>query len=317
MPTFNEIQEDILRKKGSSQDEVRQGYLRNLAEYTKRDTILYSTAFTSNKGAGIPATAMSIMPEDIQGFMSALHSLKNDKLDIILHSPGGSMEAADQIVQYLRSKYTHIRAIIPQNAMSAATMISCACDKIVMGKHSAIGPIDPQVTFPTANGSFTAPAQAILDEFERAKVEITQNQGAAALWINKFQSYPHGFLNLCKNTLQLSQQKVEEWLLAWMLKDDEEKQQKANSIATWLSNANEHKTHGRPINYAKAQNAGLIVELLEDDQHLQELVLSTFHAAMVTHMVTPCVKIVENHIGKGLYTKIEMQAIQALPVKPK
>jgi len=317
MPTLNEIQELILQKKGSSQDEVRHEYLRNLAEYTKRDTILYSTAFTSNKGPGIPAPAMSIMPEDIQGFMSALHGLKNDKLDIIIHSPGGSMEAADQIVQYLRSKYTHIRAIVPQNAMSAATMLSCACDCIIMGKHSAIGPIDPQVTFPTANGAFTAPAQAILDEFERAKAEITQNQGAAALWINKFQSYPHGFLNLCQSTLQLSKEKVAEWLKCWMLKDDVDKQEKATSIAAWLSNANEHKTHGRPINYKKAQEAGLIVELLEDDQNMQELVLSTFHASMVTFMVTPCVKIVENHNGKGLYTRIEIQTIQGMPIKPK
>jgi len=33
--------------------------------------------------------------------MAALHGLKNDKLDLILHSPGGSLDAADQIVQYL------------------------------------------------------------------------------------------------------------------------------------------------------------------------------------------------------------------------
>ncbi len=86
-----------------------------------------------------------------------------------------------------------------------------------------------------------------------------------------------------------------------MLKDDNGRDAKAHSIATWLSNTNEHKTHGRPINFQKARDAGLVVHLLEDDQELQELVLSTFHAAMVTFMVTPCVKIVENHNGKGLY----------------
>jgi len=104
--------------------------------------------------------------------MSALHGLKNDKLDPILHSPGGSLEATEQIVNYLREKYAHIRVIIPQNAMSAATMIACAADVIVMGKHSAIGPIGPQITIPTETGHFTAPAQSILDEFELAKKEI-------------------------------------------------------------------------------------------------------------------------------------------------
>ena len=86
--------------------------------------------------------------------MSALHGLKGKVLDLVLHSPGGSLEAADQIVQYIRSKYEHIRAIIPQNAMSAATMIACACDEIVMGKQSAIGPTDPQITFPTPSGDW-------------------------------------------------------------------------------------------------------------------------------------------------------------------
>ena len=305
MPTLNEIQELILRKKNVAQDEIRREYLLKLSKHTKRDVILYATAFTSNKGPGIPSATLSIMPEDIQGFMASLHGLKNDKLDIILHSPGGSMEATDQIVQYLRSKYKNIRAIIPQNAMSAATMLACACDSIVMGKHSAIGPIDPQVTFPTANGAFTAPAQAILDEFEKAKVEITKNQGTAALWINKFQSYPHGFLNLCQNTLELSKTKVAEWLKTWMLTNDP---QKADSIATWLCNANEHKTHGRPLNITSAKNEGLIVEALEDDQTLQELTLSAYHATMVTFMVTSCVKIIENHNGKGLYTQIETKS---------
>jgi ClpP class serine protease len=59
--------------------------------------------------------------------MAALHGAKNSNLDIIIHSPGGSLEAAEQIVNYLRAKQGHIRAIIPQNAMSAATMIACAC----------------------------------------------------------------------------------------------------------------------------------------------------------------------------------------------
>ena len=80
--------------------------------------------------------------------MSALHELKGEELDLILHSPGGSLEVSEQVVTYLRSKYRHIRAVVPQNAMSAATMIACACDGIVMGKHSALGPIDPQITVP-------------------------------------------------------------------------------------------------------------------------------------------------------------------------
>ena len=97
-----------------------------------------------------------------------------------------------------------------KKAGAAATMISCACDEIVMGKHSAIGPIDPQITFPTSNGHFTAPAQSILDEFEEAKKEIKSDPATAPLWVNKINGLPHGFLNICQNTLKNSVEKVSE-----------------------------------------------------------------------------------------------------------
>jgi len=212
-------------------------------------------------------------------------------------------------VQYLRRKYKHIRAIIPQNAMSAATMIACACDSIVMGKHSAIGPIDPQVSFPTATGTFTSPAQAILDEFEQAKSEIKADPNTIPLWASKIQAYPHGFLQMCQTTLKLSKEKVEEWLKQYMFCNDSNAEQIAKDIAEWLGNAKEHKTHGRPIGIDQALDRGLKVDALEDDQDLQEAVLSVFHATVVTFQVTECVKMVENQNGRGVYNQIQIQAI--------
>lgn len=310
MPTRNEIQQEILSRKGNAQDEIRRGYLNALAAHTGRDTIIYASAFTAQKGQAIPGVVLSVALDDVQSFMSAVHGLRNDKLDLLLHSPGGSMEAAEQIVQYLRSKYKHIRAVVPQNAMSAATMIACACDEIVMGKHSAIGPIDPQVTFPTAGGAFTAPAQAILDEFEQAKAEVAANPATAPLWITKIQSYPHGFLNICKTTIDLAKDKVAEWLDTYMFKDLPAGERRGRAIADWLGNANVHKTHGRPINIDTAAAQGLRVTPLEASQTLQEKVLSTFHAATVTFDITQCVKMIENHEGKGTYLSVEVRQQQ-------
>ncbi|MEX2682977.1 MAG: hypothetical protein Q6373_015410 [Candidatus Sigynarchaeota archaeon] len=70
----------------------------------------------------LPSEAVSITLHDIQGLMAALHTMKGKSLDLILHSPGGQSEAAAQIVSYLRHKYENIRAIVPQNAMSAAAV---------------------------------------------------------------------------------------------------------------------------------------------------------------------------------------------------
>lgn len=302
MPNRTEIIQKIIETKGTAQDKIRRAYLFELSEYTNRDTIIYASAFVQNT----PSEFVSINNQDLQGFMSALHGLRNDKLDLILHSPGGSLEAADQIVQYLRNKYTHIRAIIPQNAMSAATMIACACDSIVMGKHSAIGPIDPQITFPTQNGQhFTAPAQSIIDEFNQAKQEVIDNPRTAPLWVNKIQSYPQGFLQMCRNTINLSRDKVEEWLKENMFKENPDRSSVAREIAQWLGDTDEHKTHGRPIGIKKAKEVGLIIEDLEEDQEFQEKVLSVFHATIATFEVTHCTKLVENHNGMGWYLKVE------------
>lgn len=307
MPTRNSIATEIINAKAAAQDDVRRKYIKSLSDFTGRDTILYVTAYAAGKMGNIPASAISVMNDDVQSFMTAMNGLKNDKLDLIIHSPGGSVEAAEQIVNYLRAKYAHIRAIIPHSAMSAATMIACACDEIIMGKHSAIGPIDPQITFPTPTGLFTAPAQSILSEFEIAKQEIIANPNVAPLWVNKLKNLPHGILDICKNTTELSIQKVSLWLESYMLKDDPKKIQKANAIATWLGKAENHLTHGRPIPCNIASNQGLRIIELESDQELQEKVLSVFHASMVTLDVTNCVKIVENQNGIGNYIQLNVK----------
>ena len=285
MANRNEILNRIGEYKNAGQDLIRREYLSNLHEYTGNDTIIYASAFPCHI-PGVSGNILSIGLNDIQGFMTCINGMKADKLDLIIHSPGGSLEATEQLVQYLRAKYKYIRAIIPQNAMSAATMLACACDEIGMGKQSAIGPI--------------------LADFERAKAEITSDANAAKVWVPKLLEIPNGFLDLCTKTIELSKSKVSEWLDTYMFKNDEINHGK--EIANWLGNFNEHKTHGRPINYLLAREKGLKITLLEDDQQLQDKVLSVFHATLVTFDVVPCVKIIENHLGKGSYVVIQQQS---------
>lgn len=303
MPSRNDIQHDITSN--DRQDIVRRKYLKELSEFTGRNTILYSTAYTCKKVQiqQIPDILLSVTSEDIQGFMSAIHELKGSSLDIILHSPGGSAEATEQIVNYLRAKFSNIRAIIPQNAMSAATMLACACDEIILAKHSAIGPIDPQMGVVSGNGSrYFIAAQSILDEFEQAKEEVKANPQLATLWVNRINSYPHGFFKKCEDTIKLAKIMVGTWLNSYMFRDDDQKP--GTAIANWLGNASEHLTHGKPIDINTAKEKGLKVRSLEDDQKLQDLVLSIFHATMVTFDTTPCVKIIENHEGKGWFSLV-------------
>ena len=308
MANRNDIIKEITEYKTAGQDIIRRHYLKELQSFTGNDTIVYAASFPS-RIVGLPGNIISIGLDDIQGFMTCLNGLNNERLDLIIHSPGGSLEATEQLVQYLRSKYKYIRAIIPQNAMSAATMIACACDEIVMGKQSAIGPIDPQMSLTKPNGiTYTMPAHSILADFERARTEISNDPSSATVWIPKLLEIPMGFLDLCEKTIDLSKKKVAEWLNTYMFLNDEKK---GESIAEWLGDFNKHETHGRPINYKLAREKGLKITLLEDDQELQEKVLSVFHATLVTFEVSACVKIVENHLGKGSYIVIQQQIVNA------
>ena len=138
-PHKNENGEDV---QGLTVDELREKYLKLLSQQTGRNVIAYYSGWLKpGKTQNI-----DINDSDITGVMNAIKGLDCDKgLDLILHTPGGNPTATEGIVKYLHSKFgNNIRVIVPQMAMSAGTMLACASNEIIMGKHSCLGPIDPQ-----------------------------------------------------------------------------------------------------------------------------------------------------------------------------
>ena len=95
-------------------------------------------------------------------YMRAMAGLELPQLDLILHSPGGTLPATQAIVRALRGRYDHIRVFVPQRAMSAATMLACAADQIIMAGFASLSPTDPMVIVPTIGGSMMLPAQAVV-----------------------------------------------------------------------------------------------------------------------------------------------------------
>ena len=292
MPSWSEIFKEIREYQEISYniyDIVRGKYLKEIANYTKRNVILYASSWTQKYHPEL----VSITDEDVQGFMEVIHGLDIKKhLDIILHSPGGSPGAAESLVLYLRSKFKHIRVIIPHGAMSAATMIACAADEIIMGKHSYLGPVDPQIILETERGYRAVPAYAIIEQFNKAKEECRKDISNLPAWLPTLSQYHPGLLAECQNAIDLSKELVEKWLGAYMLKGNTKK---AKEIAKKLSDHKYFKSHDRRINYEEAKKLGLKVSMLEDDQKLQDIVLSLFHATTITFDNTLVVKVIENH----------------------
>jgi ClpP class serine protease len=66
-------------------------------------------------------------------------------IEIILHTPGGLVLAASQIARALSDHDGRVVAVVPHYAMSGGTLIALAADEIVVDRHSALGPVDPQL----------------------------------------------------------------------------------------------------------------------------------------------------------------------------
>lgn len=285
-------------------DAMRRKYVRQLYELTGRPTIVY---YTDWFGKGGPASSITL--EDMQAMMEVCRDLEGPNLDIVLHSPGGSPEAAASIVRYLRRKFTHIRAFVPLAAMSAATMWALAADVVVMGKHSQLGPIDPQMV---ANG-WTAPARAILLQFEQAKREC-RDPALLAAWMPILQQYGPALIQQCHAAETLAKGLVREWLEAYMFAGDPDAAAKAEATAEYFADSQQHRSHSLGIDRDQARGHGVVIEDLEDGQALQDAVLSVHHATMQS-LQTACVKLVENHLGRT-FAKIVPQMVVQMPMQP-
>lgn len=300
MPSFGQILSEINRQAATGDkaaiDTVRKKYLSELSAVTKRDTIIYASAWTRSDIPG----HVSINDEDIHAFMEAIFGLKNENLDLILHTGGGSAETVDAIVSYLRQKFKHIRVIVPQAAMSAGTMWACAADEIVMGKQSSLGPIDPQFILKTSVGVQALPAQAIIDQFNMAKADCSANPQNLNSWLPMLSQYGPALLVQCQNQIVFGRELVRTWLDSFMFGGEQSDFPK--TISDFLSNHANFNTHSKHINIIDAQRLGLKVLPLEDDQDFQDRVLSAFHATVIAFSMSATVKMVANNIG-GTYAK--------------
>jgi hypothetical protein len=280
----------------SSQDYVLKKYLKKLYKHTNRATILYASAFMEKETSG---RGLQINRQDASCFTAAFSGIEGRELDLIVHSPGGSVEATDHIVSYLRSRFDHIRVIVPLCALSTATLLCCAADQIVMADHSALGPIDPIVNWTFQGGSYSTSAQNIINEHSYAQRNINNKKNDPVLWTEKLKAYPPGLLAICKTQIHMGQTLAKIWLENHMFGGEEEAAQKAESIAGWLADLRRFVSSQRPIGQSQAAASGLKVDLLDDDEALLENVMAAFYAGVVKFQTGDCVKIVENHIGKG------------------
>ena len=101
---------------------------------------------------GLPL-ARYIDIDDSEALLRAIRLTPDDlPLDIVIHTPGGLVLAAEQIAHALIRHKGKVTVFVPHYAMSGGSLIALAADEIVMDENAVLGPVDPQIgQYPAAS----------------------------------------------------------------------------------------------------------------------------------------------------------------------
>jgi len=283
----------------SAVNTVRKKYLQELHGKTGRNIIAYYSGFLSKPQIRVGS---DINDEDKNGFMMAIHGLDRKKgLDLILHTPGGGIAATQSIMGYLQKMFhDNIRAVVPQMAMSAGTIMACCSREIWMSeKHANLGPIDPHLD--------GLPAYGVIQEFKRALRETKRDPSTIPVWQAIIGQYFPTYLSQCENAIKGSNRFVTAQLRRVMFRGDARSLTKARAVVKKLTDYSGNKGHDRHIDFDECRKIGLKVTALEADQTLQDLVLTVHHCYMHTLMNTNAYKIIENQTGAAFVKNAQAQ----------
>ena len=192
---------------------------------------------------------------EIEGLAEAARPEKPDNLVFLLHTGGGVVETVEKMVEVIRYHYKEIWFVVPDLAMSAGTILCMAGDKIYMDYSSALGPIDPQVR--NKDGSYV-PALGYLDQVEDL-LDKSNRQVMTDAEFAVFQNLDFAELKRYEQAKNLSTSLLKEWLAKYKFKDwekhssdnrpvtEEDKETRAQEIATQLNDHKHWHSHGRMI----------------------------------------------------------------------
>lgn len=297
-----EFDSEIQQSGPSGVDKVRRAKLKALSVATGRPLLLYAVDMFNSAKIQAAQGDISINSSDKDGFFEALRGINGDAIDVIIHSPGGSPEATESLVILLRSKFRSVRFIVPSIAKSAATMLAMSGDEIILGENAELGPTDPQMVI---NG-FQHPAHAILEQFEMAKRETSQNAATLSAWIPILQQYGPSLLTVSSTAIKLSVALVKTWVAKYMLNGESRAKSKATVISKYLS-GNKHLSHSRAIDINELIHKGVKIKYAREiGDDFAELITDVHHVTMGTFARTGAYKLYENNLGKGVYKLVQV-----------
>jgi hypothetical protein len=202
----------------------------------------------------------SVCHNDVIAIYKMLENIgKKDTLYLFLKSEGGNGQASLRIVSLLRTYFTNIRALIPLECASAATMIALGANEIHMGPMSYLTAVDT---------SLTHDLSPIDRDNERVSVSLDELKRVIGLWqkekdqtgSNPYKSlfeYVHPLvIGAVDRADSLSVMLCRE-ILSYHIREEAQVQRIAESLNT------RYPSHDYPILAKEAERLGLTVRPLD------------------------------------------------------
>jgi ClpP class serine protease len=170
--------------------------------------------------------------DDSEAVIRAIETTHDEMpIDLVLHTPGGLVLAAEQIAAALAAHPATVTVYVPHYAMSGGTLISLAANRIVMSSSAVLGPVDPQIG--------DMPAASILAAVERKNVNRVDDRTL-----------------ILADVSRKAQVQVREFVAGLLVRDHSP--ERADEMAATLSEG--RWTHDFPIQFERARSLGLPVQ---------------------------------------------------------
>lgn len=263
--------------KRMSAKELENELLGLIGEYNRRrDTYLFVYAGAIGK----PIPDIPISMDDYYIIFDILKDIEVKKLDFYIETPGGSGEAVEEIVRFLRSKFDNINFVISGEAKSAGTILALSGNDILMTKSGSLGPIDTQIKI----GRTVISAYDYIEWINQKREEAEKYGKLNPLDATMIAQISPGELSLVYHALKFAEDLVVEWLSEYKFQNwrvtetrkipvtEEMKKRRAREIANELMNHAKWRTHGRSIKIEDLESIGLKITRIDDYPDIADIV---------------------------------------------
>ncbi|MBF0292290.1 MAG: Clp protease ClpP [Nitrospinae bacterium] len=275
----------------------RKSYLRKISEIRGgRNILVYASNFRVSDAANY------IWQEDLLPLSDQLSNLSGPSLDVIIETPGGIGEVAEDMVRMIRHKFEDVAFIIPGSAKSAGTIMAMSGDDILMEPDSSLGPVDAQMSWQGRGFS----AEAFKEGLEAIKTEVEGKGALNKAYIPILQNISPGEIQHAANAMEFAKNLVTQWLQNYKFRTwerhkstgdpvtEETKRRRANEIAKELSNHSKWKTHGKSIKISDLREMGLRITDYSENTALYDAIRRYYVLLNVFFEISPQIyKVIE------------------------